>query len=166
MGLFNKPETLPVAESPLPPAGLRVRKLADTRDGERVTRYNQDTGEKYLMNPANGAAEPWPLLGVTIENEGGPPPLVRAPMSWVTRGVNEGWIRRVAEKIVERPGGNKEKPWRIKHTFVQCDYIIIKAMDGDVRYRVIGQPDKYHNGPEATDAISDPNSEVRWYYDM
>lgn len=146
------------------PPGLRIRKLADTTAGERVTRWNPDTGEKYLMNPATGEPEPWPLAGVQVE--GDPPDACRVSTGFVDAAVADGWMERVGERVVHRPGGPRAKPWQETHTFVHCDELVMHLVDGDLRYRVTGQPDKYHGGPEGSDAVEDPDAEVRHFYTL
>lgn len=48
---------------------LELRKLADASEGERVVRYNPETGAKYLADPNTLEPSPWPLLGIAITNE-------------------------------------------------------------------------------------------------
>ncbi len=147
---------------------LHIRKLADRSEGERVAVHDPLTGAKHLLEPAAAdelfasAASPWPSAGVAIE--GDPPSETTASTGWVDAGVSEGWLEREGERVVHRPGGRPDKPWGTTHTFVHADAIVIKTVDGDVRYRVTGQPDKYHDGPAGTDAVGDPNAEVRHFY--
>jgi hypothetical protein len=131
------------------PGLLRVRKLADRSEGERVVRYDPETGERHLVNPATGEPESWPLAGVQIE--GDPPQLTSASTSFVANAVAEGWIELVSERLEHRPGGPSNEPWRITHTFVHANALVIHTADGDVRYRVVHQPDKYAaNGDDST----------------
>lgn len=134
-------------------AGLRIRKLADTSVGERVVRYDPDTGEKYLANPATGQREPWPLKGVQIVGE--PGALVVFSTGLVARGRREGWIRLEGEQPAHRPGGPDDDRWRVSHTFLHADVIVILAVDGEVRYRVVHQPDKYAEDDDATEVTDD-----------
>lgn len=150
------------------PVGLRITKLADRSSGSRETRYDPTTGQKYLHNPATGGAEPWPLAGVRIEGEDGPPPLVSLPTSLVDNGRAEGWIDVEGERVVHRPGGPPNDLWRVTHTFRQYDALVFKTVDGDVRYRVIHNPDKYAvTGTETVNEdkgfyreVIDPDAEV------
>lgn len=160
---------------------LAIRKLADRSEGERVAVWDPLTGAKHLLEP--GAVEqlytdaadvasfsarlrdlhtPWPLAGIAIE--GKPPKVTSISTTVVDRGVAEGWITREGERREHRPGGPAEKPWAVTHTFVHADTLVIHTVDGDVRYRVTGQPDKYHDGPAGTDAVGDPTAEVRHFY--
>jgi hypothetical protein len=149
------------------PGSLRVRKLADYSVGTRVRRFNPDTGEPHLVNPETGQPEPWPLLGLEIEGE--PPSECSVPTSWVTRGSAEGWLEVVKPSVVHRPGGPPEDPWRVTHTFPHAEAIILKCLDGDVRYDVVRQPDKYtsaHKSAGPVDSSGDPDHDVRWYFDL
>ena len=160
---------------------LRVRKLAD-RSGDRVDRYHPLTGQKVLLDPGSDAYreveeavaalglvleeqhEPWPFAGLAFEGDA--PAQTAANTTFVDRGVFEGWITREGERVVHRPGGPAEKPYAVTHTFVHADALVFHMVDGDVRYRVVEQPDKYHSGPEGTDAPGDPTAEVRHFYTL
>lgn len=127
---------------PIP--GLNLRKLADKSSGERVTKFDPDTGAKRLVNPATPGDdhEPWPLAGVKILDD--PiPTLVRLSTNIVELGRHEGWIELENEREVYRHGGPPENPRRLIHGLLHADAIIIKTIDGDVRFRVTRQPDKY-----------------------
>lgn len=128
-----------MAETTLEP--LSVRKLADKSVGTRVSRFDPETGERILVNPETNAAEPWPLAGVEIVDEA--PRYTRVPVSWVAKGRAEGWITLEGEEVVHRPGGPVENLWGTTHTFVHADALVIHTVDGDVRYEVVHQPDKY-----------------------
>lgn len=133
---------------------LRVQKVADKSSGERIRRFNQDTGEPYLLNPATGQAQPWPLLGLEVVDETGaradPPKLTRAGTRWITRGVAEGWLTLVGARLVHRPGGPPEDPFRVTHTFAHADEVVLKTTPDqpDLRYKIIHQPDKYADNTE------------------
>jgi hypothetical protein len=149
--------------------GLTIRKLADKSEGERVTSYDPATDQKYLVNPATGKAEPWPLLGIKVEGEA--PSYTMLSTKFVTLGVAEGWIEIEGERVVHRPGGPASDPWRVTHTFVHADAIIIKTVDGDVRYEVHGeqgQPDKYDKGGDPVDELDcgDPDCTVEKFYNL
>ena len=152
-----------------PSPGLRVRKLADRSEGERIVRYDPETGEKKLVNPhtEGDAHEPWPLLGLVIE--GDPPATCRVPMSFVQLGVDEGWIELDNPRPAHRPGGPPANPWKVTHTFIHADAIVLKTIDGDVRYRVTHQPDKYVDGNDAAELVTDEkyaagDTRVDWFY--
>lgn len=120
--------------------GLQIRKLADTSSGERVVRYHPETGEKQLVNPRTGQAEPWPLLGVELEVA---PDETGISTTALEVGRREGWITVEGESPVVRPGGPTDDKYRVTHTFVHIDKIIFKTLSGDVTYKVVHQPDKY-----------------------
>jgi hypothetical protein len=122
---------------------LTIRKLADTSVGERVARYDELTGEKFLVNPETNKRESWPLTGIAIENEGGPPKETAVGVDFVQIGKLEGWITLEGAEMAHFPGGPPESPWKITHSFEQADAIVIHTVDGDVRYRVVGQPGKH-----------------------
>lgn len=164
---------------------LRVRLEADKSEGQRIRRFDPDTGEPYLANPDTGEREPWPLLGVRVE--GDPPKLTRVPTSWVTRGITEGWLETVNLRVEHRPGGPPHDPWRVTHTFTHTDEIILKAPEpkDDVRYQVVHQPDKYADDsvtdergrvteennhdddtPVSSEIYNAGETRVDWYYDL
>lgn len=124
-------------------AGLQVRKLAD-RSGERPV--DPDTGEL-------GA---WPFAGLQVE--GDPPPRCTVPTSFVATGVGEGWIVLEGERVEHAPGGPPGDEWRVTHTFREADVVVLKTVDGDVRYRVVAQPGKY------TDKAEPGGARVDWFY--
>lgn len=148
---------------------LAVRLLAEDDGKPRVRGYDPITGAATLIDPATRLPSPKPLAGVRIEGE--TPKRTVVPMSWVQRGVAEGWLRLEGERVQHRPGGPAEEPWRVTHTFLQADAIILACVGGDVRYRVIRQPDKYDGGPEIgtgepTDVHADPETSVEWSYTL
>ncbi len=127
--------------------GLRLRKVAESK---------------------SDGPGPHPLAGVRIL---GDPPRNPAPSTTVVeQGVREGWIAREGERPVVRPGGPVGSPWATTHTFVHADALVFRTLDGDVRYTVVGQPDKY--GPdgapvEAYDGVDDLSGcDVRWFYQL
>jgi len=167
---------------------LTVRKLADKSSGEREVRFiarNVTVDEKgnalidaadlerILFNPATPEIEhePWPFAGLEIVGEA--PKRCRVATSWVAAGKAEGWLVVEGERLVGKPGGPPDDPWRKDkiHNFFHADAIVLKTVDGDVRYRVTRQPDKYDGGPESgigspTDAVGDPETSVDWFYDL
>lgn len=134
------------------PEILRVRKVAD-RTVERVVRFDPVTGEKLLVDPADGAVRPYPLAGVRIE--GAPPADTTAGTSWVAEAIREGWLVGEGERVVHRPGGPAEWPWAKTHTFVHFDALVVRTLDGDVRYRVTHQPDKYADPGDDDTPVTD-----------
>jgi hypothetical protein len=147
---------------------LEVRKLADTSVGERVARYDPVTGAKYLADPdtwdvndrSTWVASPYPLLGVRVEGDA--PKECKLPTSWVIKGQAEGYVELDNPRMVFRPGGPKEEPWRVTHTFTHADSITLHTIDGDVVYRVVEQPDKWP--AEKNDLDEGFGGEVRWFY--
>jgi hypothetical protein len=154
--------------------GLRIRKLADKSEGERHVRYlarnvqvdeqgnaliDPQSIERILFNPATPEIEhePWPFAGIAIEDE--PPKTCAVSTGFVADGREEGWIEVEGEELVHRPGGPAQNPWSVTHTFVHLQAIVLKTVDGDVRYRVVRQPDK-------DGEAGDPEAEVRWFYDL
>lgn len=163
--------------------GLVLRKHADRSSGERIVRYNPETGEKKLVNPDTPGEEheAWPLKGVTIENI---PDVGRLSTTLVEEGKAMGWITTTGDRVVIRPGGPGSDPMAVRHVFVHYDTITIHTLDGDVVFDVVHQPDKYADYGEATypDAVeafeSDDNTPVTpaayaagatrvdWFYDV
>ena len=137
---------------------LKVRKLADRSEGQRVHRYHTVTGERHLVDPVDNQAKPWPFLGVKIE--GDTPEFCRVSTSWVNTGVKEGWIELTNPRPVHQPGGPPDDLWKVTHTFIQADYVTLKTVDGDVRFKVTAQPDKYDDDTEAS------GKRVDWFYDL
>lgn len=146
---------------------LVVRKLADTSVGERVKRYDPVTGEAYLadpetwdrLDPETWVEAPWPLAGIVVEHA---PEVTEIPTSWVATGIAEGFVELENPRLVERPGGPPEHPWRVRHAFTHADAIVIGTREGDVRYRVLEQPDKW---PERKNGRGEGfGGEVRWHY--
>jgi hypothetical protein len=128
-----------MAETTVEP--LTIRKVADQSEGTRVTHFDPVTGERLLINPDTNAVEPWPLAGVKIV--GDTPRSTRVPTTWVAKAKAEGWLTLEGEDIVHRPGGSAENRWGTTHTFVHADAVVLHTLDGDVRYKVVHQPDKY-----------------------
>lgn len=120
-----------------------MRKLADRSDGEeRVTRFDPETGQKFLACPKTGEPKPYPFAGLAIEGDA--PQLTRLPTTFVNRGIQEGWIEVENQQVWYRPSGPAATSWSTPpHAFMHCDVIVLKTVDGDVRYRVTHQPDKY-----------------------
>lgn len=131
---------------------LVIRKHADTSEGIRIPKWDPNTGERRLVNPASlgDEHEPWPLLGIEII--GGAPAECRIPMSTIQQGMTEGWISVEGERAVVRPAGPVESPLSLWHTFLHCDSLTIHTVEGDAPYAVTHLPDKY--AAEGDDATS------------
>lgn len=152
---------------------LTIRKLADKSEGERVRKFDPETGQPKLVNPATPGDdhEPWPLRGV--EFVGDPPQYTTAGVSWVNQAMSEGWLRRVGERPVTRPGGPSQSEWSVTHTFVHCDRIEIRdAQVGWVNYRVTQNPDKFWANGEPVEEYGFATeeelagTEVQHYYEL
>lgn len=149
---------------------MRFRKLADTSSGERVKRYDPFSGAAYLADPetwdvkdeSTWVESPWPLAGVAFEGEA--PDKDSISMAFVSKAQAEGWVSLEGERVVHRPGGPPEAPWRVTHSFVQADAIVFHLFDGDVRYRVVENPDKWPDEKNHRDEGF--GGEVRWYYEI
>lgn len=127
---------------------LTIRKRADRSVGERVRRSNPDTGEAYLSDPASDNPDehsPWPLAGVEIAD---PPQATTISTAKVDEGIGEGWAELIGERVVRRPAGPPTAPWSQRHTFVQADELVFHTMTGDIRYRVVHQPDVHEDQAE------------------
>ena len=172
-----------MAATSKPKPGLRLRKLADRTSGERVrlTRVpagaftiDETTGDavfdpaaatSVLVNPATPGFdhEPWPFAGIRLEG-GDPPKTATVSTSFVQNARAEGWMTVEGEQVVHRPGGPPEQPWRVTHTFVHADALVLHTVDGDVRYTVTQQPDKWP--AEKNDRDEGFGGDVRWFYEL
>lgn len=141
---------------------LVVRKLADRT--VPVARFDQATGEP-LADP-----EPYTFAGLRIENPGGAPAATSVSTAFVNRGRVEGWLSVEGEEVVHRPSGPAAAPWSTPpHTFTHHDVIVLHTIDGDVRYRVVHQPDKYaaDRYELPTDAqYAAGETRVDWFYTL
>lgn len=140
--------------------GLRVRKLAD-RSGGEPARWGSQPGSP----PGT-----WPLAGVRVEGE--IPSPCRLPTSWVARGIAEGWLTGEGHQVVLRPSGPADNPWRPDkppHVLHHFDTLVLHTVDGDVRFRVVHQPDKYadpgdDDTPVTEDVYAAGATRVDWFY--
>lgn len=136
--------------------GLRVRKLAG-EPGSGPHYPDHVTGEPSAR-PFAGVA----FLDERLNRTDQPPKHIRVPHDFVSR---EPWIETVGTKGVVKPAGPSANPFAKTHTFVHADELVLHMADGDYRYKVVGQPDKYDAAGKPTDAAGDPETEVRWFYD-
>lgn len=148
---------------------LMIRKLANKEGHVRLTKFDPDTGEKKLVNPATPGEdhEPWPLLGAHFCDSDGnltdPPQEISAPYGVVTR---EPFIELVDATPKVVPAGPPEDPWRVQpHMFLQADRVVFHMTDGDHEYRVVKNPGKYDTETDQpTDSAADPTTYVTWEY--
>jgi len=142
--------------------GLRVRKLADRSGGEKA---------KWGDQPGSPPGT-WPLAGVRVEGE--LPTACRLPTGWVARGIAEGWLTGEGQRTVTRPSGPAGNPWRPDkppHIFHHFDTLVLHTVDGDVRFRVTHQPDKYAAAGDDTTKVTDKvyaagRTRVDHFYDV
>lgn len=147
--------------------GMRVRKVADKSDGERITvpvletvelrngeTVQVATGQTKLVNPDTPGVdhEPWPLAGVQLEVA---PDECRLSTAFVERAIHEGWLTGIGENMVRRPAGPADNPTRAWHYFVHYDELVFHTLDGDVEYRVTRQPDKYIDSDDPNESMTD-----------
>lgn len=105
--------------------------------------------------------KPGPLGSAPEQSD--PPKRTIVPSKWVDRGRLEGWITVEGEQVVTRSAGPESAPWSKTHTFVHLDYVILKAEGGDLRYKVMANPDKY---PEKKAGEAGFGGEVKHVYDL
>lgn len=130
--------------------GLRIHKVADKSVGRRVVMVDEE-GERKLVNPDTPGEEhePWPLVGVRLLPG---PEACGISTTVVEQGITEGWLTAEAARTVARPGGPPGDAWRPDkvHLFRHADALVFHTLDGDVRFLVTHQPDKYADHGEAT----------------
>ncbi|HLE99647.1 MAG TPA: hypothetical protein VI540_07085 [Gaiellaceae bacterium] len=148
---------------------LRVRKLADRSSGERVTRYDPESGQAYQADPSTWRRDdpetwvetPWPFAGLVVEEA---PKTCEIPTSFVARGLAEGWLTLEGHRMVHRSGGPPEAPWSVTHTFMHGEAIVLHTLSGDVRYRITANPDKWPASKNERDEGF--GGDVRWFYEV
>lgn len=147
------------------------RKLANKEGQTRVTKFDPDSGEKKLVNPATPGDEheAWPLLGVHFANMNGD--LVDAPkVCTIPQDVaqREEFIELVDAAPKAVAAGPPDDPWRVApHLFMQAAKIVFHMMDGDYEYRVTKNPGKYDTETdEPTESAADPTTYVTWEYEL
>ena len=155
--------------------GFRARIHADRTDGERVKRYDPETGEGYLADPstwrrddpATWVEKPWPATAIELID--GAPASAQTTLQWIRKRQAEGLVVVEGERPEHRPGGPPDDLWRVTHTFIHIDALVLKTTDGDVRYRVVRQPDKYVAGGADEDLVTPDiyaagETDVAWFY--
>jgi hypothetical protein len=92
---------------------------------------------------------PRPLRGIQLLDA---PKNVTVSTTVVEDGIAAGWITAEGSRTVTRPGGpphDKDRPGTA-HSFRQADALVFHTLDGDVRYSVVHNPDKYADHEAAT----------------
>lgn len=120
---------------------LTVRKVA-VKDSPHTVVNDPTTGRAIIINTETGREESRPLLGVCPV--GDLPEKCTVSTGFVESAVSEGWASYVNERVVFRPSGPADNKWGTPpHAFVHADAIVFHFIEGDVRYDVTHQPDKY-----------------------
>lgn len=143
------------------PVSVRFRKLAVDDGLERVRRYDPITGEPFWAAPSTGEPLPKEVAGVVFDMDA-EPTVIALSTKYVGA---EPWIELVNARPVFKPAGPPEDPWRGTHTFVHCDELVLHLADGDRRYAVTHQPDKYDDETGMpSDNAGDPTTHVDHFY--
>lgn len=152
---------------------LTLRKLAD-QTVEREKLFDPFTGRAILLEPEKATAliaelkpvmkditpDPRPFLGLRIE--GDPPKRTSVSTNLVEQGIAEGWIEGEDEDLIVRSSGPRSRPFGPRpHAFLHFSALTFKTMDGEVRYKVVDNPDKW---PEEKEGKAGFGGEVRHYY--
>lgn len=130
---------------------LQLRKLAD-RSGPEPARNKatgvDDDGNPILENPrlAHGALlEPWPLAGVELI--GDPPTEHNFADTYVARALSDGYLTIENARPHASPVPPGVQPYD-RDPVLTGDEIVIKLVDGDLRYRILECPGKYPDESE------------------
>lgn len=138
------------------PPGLGVMLLADDSPGATV-HPQWDTGEPS----ARGYGGAQFIDRVTHEAVEAPPAFV-VPHDYIDR---YPYFEVVGQTAVVRPAGPADKPYAKTHTFPHAEAFILHMIDGDYRYRVTHQPDKYDDETgEVAERAGDPTTHVDWFF--
>lgn len=121
---------------------LSLRKVADTSKGERVVRFDVETGERKLVNPATegNEHEPWPLA--SVELVGDAPAKHNFADSFVARAMQDGYLELANPRAeaTEVDGVSYERS-----PVMTGDEIVLHLANGDVRYKVLEPPGRYRD---------------------
>lgn len=121
--------------------------------------------DKTGPDPEEGQS--WPIAGLEIV--GDPPAEFDLPANWVRRMADRGLAKLENMKVVERPSA--PDPDEVDgsaavsdahllsdsapHKFLHADAIVLDTTThGEVRYRVLAQPDKYVDSDDPTDPVT------------
>lgn len=144
----------------------KIRVLAHDDGIARVKRFDPITGIPFLAHPVTGEPSDYPIAGVhwcDVEgNEVEPPDHIMVNHGWPDR---HDWVELEGTSVVHRPGGPEQAPWSVTHTFIHAKSILFHFKDGDVRYVVAHQPDKYTDEGIPQESIGGKATDhVDWFY--
>lgn len=95
----------------------------------------------------------WPLAGISIVD---PPQEVSIPQDYVMAARDQGWASVEDMNVVYRSSAPLDDPTaQAPHIFVHATAIVFRTVDGDVRYRVVHQPDKYASDGDDDTPVTD-----------
>lgn len=121
---------------------LTLRKRADRSKGERVVRFDEETGERKLVNPATPGTdhEPWPLAGVELVGDA--PKQHNFADSFVARALRDGYLefKNPRAEVTEVDGVQYSR-----NPVVTGDEIVLNLATGKLRYRVVEPPGRYRD---------------------
>lgn len=141
------------------PAGLRVR----------IFRGKEGPGAVYLptRNDDERDVALYPFGGVGFTDDRGrnadeAPEAFTVPHDYPP---HHHWFEPVNPSVVVRPAGPADQPFAKQHDFPQAEAFILHMADGDYRYRVVHQPDKYDDETgEPSMNAGDPTTHVDWFF--
>jgi len=123
----------------------------------------------------------WPVAALefvdTFQKPVDPPAALRLSTGWVQQALAAGWATAEGHRVETRPAGKASDPWAptptapSPHVFHHYDAIVLKGMDGDLRYRVTHQPDKYaeqgdDDTPVTDEVYASGETRVDHFYDL
>lgn len=141
--------------------------MTDQREGLRVRKLAGEPGSGlYHRDHITGEPAKYPLAGVQFVDTQGlrsdvVPKQITVPHDYVDR---EPWIELVGVTAAVRPAGPAENPWAKKHNFTHVEELILHTVHGDLRYKVVRQPDKYGADGQPINEAGVP-ADVYWAYD-
>ncbi len=150
---------------------LMIKLIPDRTGQERVVKFDPDTGERRLVNPATPGDEheAWPLLGAVFCDDTGEQ--IEAPETLLVQqkyARDASFIELVTATSKSVPAGTAADPYsKEPHVFVQCKELVFHMLDGDHRYRVLKNPGKYDSATNIeVDSAADPTTYVTWDYEL
>lgn len=143
------------------PQGLRVRIHAgDPADRDAVYL----PARKQFPDEPDFSAKPFGGVSFTDDrgrNVDEPPASFTVPSDYPD---HHHWFEVVNPSMVVRPAGPADQPFAKQHNLPQAEAFILHMRDGDYRYRVVRQPDKYDAKGKVADRAGDPATSVDWFY--